>query len=397
MTFSASWRLADTDSREGIDALSAELADGPLAQQTSLLQDPRWLCALADEPVKSVRAYVCRSGNALVGYAGFLVHPSALRLAIGELTLFSRSVRRLWSFAAPVFAATFGAEETRDAVAALLHQLRRDLAPDEVVFLESVAQGTASMDLLKEWEAEPHGFHVLQYGELYQHHSALLGDSFDAYLKQLGSRTRSDLRSTRKKFVARVDSRYRTQCFRASGDVPEFVRDAIAVSQKTYQYHLLGAGLRVREALEQRYTATAQQGWFRSYILYVKEKPVAFQVGHLYGGRYHAQEIGYDPEWARQHVGIFLHTEIVAELSASGESVRWFDFGIGDSQHKQRMSTHAILGGYYYLIPDTWRGSLMANAMRATNSASGAIGAALERVGLRHKTRQFLRKLGAAR
>jgi CelD/BcsL family acetyltransferase involved in cellulose biosynthesis len=253
------------------------------------------------------------------------------------------------------------------------------------------------MDLLKQWETERHEFHVLQNGQLYQHCSARLGDSFDAYLKQLGSRTRSDLRSTRKKFIADVNDRYRTRCFRAPDEVPDFVVDAIAVSQKTYQYELLGSGLRDREALERRYRATALHGWFRSYILYVEEKPVAFQAGHVYRGRYHAQEIGYDPEWARQHVGIFLHTEIVADLAASGEAVTWFDFGIGTSQHKQRLSTDSTLGGYFYLIPDTWRGSLMANSLRATNSASAVVGAVLERFGLRQKARQLLRKLGAAR
>jgi CelD/BcsL family acetyltransferase involved in cellulose biosynthesis len=179
--------------------------------------------------------------------------------------------------------------------------------------------------------------------------------------------------------------------------VPDFVNDAIAVSRKTYQYALLDSGLQDREALERTYRATANQGWFRSYILYAEEKPVAFQVGHVYRGRYHAQDIGYDPEWARHHVGIFLHTEIVTDLAAPGEAVTCFDFGIGDTRHKQRLSTDSVTGGYFYLIPDTWRGSLMAHSMRVTNSASAAIGAVLDRFGLRQKTRQLLRRLGAAK
>ena len=49
--------------------------------------------------------------------------------------------------------------------------------------------------------------------------------------------------------------------------------------QKTYQYDLLGAGLRDHDSLTKRYRATADLGWFRSYILYVDDKPVAFQAG----------------------------------------------------------------------------------------------------------------------
>jgi hypothetical protein len=397
MKYSASWHIVDTSSRQGIDALSGELERGPLAQQMSLLQDPRWLSALAGGPDKSVRAYVWREQDALVGYTGFLVHPSAVRNAIGEFTLFSRPVRRLWGLATPIVAANLGGDEVRNAIVALLRQLRRDLAPNEVIFLESVVQGTASMDLLKGWETERHEFHVLQNGNLYQHRSAQLGDSFDAYLKQLGSGTRADLRSTRKKFIAHVNGRYRTRCFREPGEVPDFVNDAMAVSQSTYQYKLLDSGLQDREGLERTYRATANQGWFRSYILYVEGKPIAFQVGHVYRGRYHAQDIGYDPDWARQHVGIFLHTELVTDLAASGEAVACFDFGIGDTRHKQRLSTDSVTGGYFYLIPDTWRGSLMANSMRATNAASAAVGAVLERFGLRQKARQLLRRLGAAK
>ena len=77
--------------------------------------------------------------------------------------------------------------------------------------------------------------------------------------------------------------------------------------------------------------------------------------------------------------------------------MKWFDFGIGDTQHKQRLSTGTNAGGYFYLIPDTFRGNLVTSSLRMTNSASAAIGALLERFGLRDKARKLLRRLGAAR
>lgn len=397
MTFSASWCRAETASRAAIDALADELARSPLARQASLLQDPRWLSALAEGPEKGVRVYVWRSGGALLGYAGFLVHPSAVRLALGELTLLARRVRRLSAFTTPLIPDNLPAGDAREALAALLEQMSRDLAPGEVIFLESVISDTPFRELLARPRSERSGFFVLQNGKLYQHCAAALGNSLDAYLKQLSARTRADLRSTRKKFAAHVHERHSTHCFRTPDEVAEFVADAITVSEKTYQYRLLDSGLQDREALERAYRATADLGWFRSYVLYVEGRPVAFQVGHVYGGRYHAQEIGYDPEWARHHAGIFLHTEIIADLCTSGTDVQWFDFGIGDSQHKQRLSTDSVTGGYFYLIPGTWRGSILANSMRASNAASAAVGTALERLGLRQRTRQLLRKIGAAR
>ncbi len=393
----ATWRRAVTTTREEVDSLAAELEQSPLASRMSLLDDPRWLAARADTADKLIRIYTLRSGAGLVGCVGFLVHPSAVQIALGELALFSRPVRRLWGLAMPIVAAGLVPGTEQSVIGALLEQIRRDLEPGEVIFLEAVVQGTASMELLGNPNGRLHGFHVLQNGKLYQHRSARLGDSFDAYLTRLGAKTRADLRSTRKKFISHVKAHYRTRCFRTADEVADFVTDAMAVSRKTYQVRQLDAGLQDRDALVRRYQATAPLGWFRSYILYAENAPIAFQVGHLYHGRYHAQEIGYDPEWARQHVGIFLHTEVIADLAACGEKVEWFDFGIGDTQHKQRLSTETVTGGYFYLIPDTRRGSAMAATLRASNAASSAVGAALDRFGLRARTRKLLRRLGAAR
>ena len=55
---------------------------------------------------------------------------------------------------------------------------------------------------------------------------------------------------------------------------------------------------------------------------------------------------GYDPEWARHHVGIFLHSDIVIDLAASGGAVTEFDFGNGDNLHKERLSTGSRREGY---------------------------------------------------
>ena len=147
MVGDSNWCLADTATQDDVDALSAELARGPLAPRISLLQDPRWLSALVDDSTKSVRAYVWRCGDAIVGYAGFLVHPSALRVAFGELTLLSIPVRHLRSFAAPVVATGSDADDERHALDALFRQMRQDLAADEVIFVESALADSTIMKL----------------------------------------------------------------------------------------------------------------------------------------------------------------------------------------------------------------------------------------------------------
>ncbi len=126
-------------------------------------------------------------------------------------------------------------------------------------------------------------------------------------------------------------------------------------------------------------------------------KPVAFQVGCAYQRRYHAQEIGYDPERARHHVGIFLYIEIITDLAASNGDITEFDFGNGDNLHKQRLSTGSRLQGCFYLIPTGFKNYLMVNSTRATHKISSVLGAILGRFGIRREVRDLVRQLGVKR
>ena len=394
MTSHASWLSVDPAVPGAVERLCADLASSPLALRANLFNDPRWVAALANDDEKSARIYVLREQDRLAGLATFLVHPSTIRLALGELTIFSRPVRRLNAFAVPLVHANGDRQAEIASLGDLLARMRSDLNRDEVIFLESVAEGTAMFDLISKAPALPGGFHALQYGKLYRHRFATVTDSFEAYLSQLEAKTRSDLRTNRKRFIAHVRQKYRTRCFRADSEVPEFLEVATELSRRTYQYRLLGSGLRDREALERCYLAACKLGWFRSYVLYADEKAIAFQVGYVYHGRFHSWEIGYDPEWARHHVGIFLHSEIISDLAASNGAISEFDFGNGDSLYKKRLSTGSRLEGYFYLIPSDVKGSLMVASMRMTNKVSGAIGDLLGRFGIRKKTRDLLRRLG---
>lgn len=397
MANQTSWHKIELTSADRINQVCAALESGPLAGRATLLNDPRWIAWRADNEAKSGRVYARHEHGALAGLATFLMHPSALPLALGEVTFFSHPVRRLYGFAVPL--ADGGGDRDREiaSLTELLASIRADLDNDEVVFLESVTEGTAMFELISGATRPVGGFHVFQNGSLYQHRYAVVPDSFENYLKHLGGRTRADLRTNRKRFIAHVERNYRTRCFRSNADVPEFLADAMEVSRSTHQYRLLGAGLREREALEPCYLGMASLGWFRSYVLYAKERPVAFQVGCVYRGRYYAQEIGYDPEWARHHVGIFLHTEIIADLAASNGEIREFDFGNGDTLHKQRLSTSSHLEGYFYLIPTGFKNYVMVNSMRATHQISSALGSIFGRFGMRRKARDLLRKLGFSR
>jgi len=392
------WRRADL-SRVGVpEEVGNALDRSALGRRATLFHDPRWLTANASVESRCVVLYSAWDGGEIVGLATFLLHRSAVPLSLGDLTLYAHRVERFNALAAPIVDG--GGDHAREAllIESLLRRLREDLGPRQVVFLESVIEGSPLYAALNGGRVPgPRLFHALPNGPLYSHRVAKIPESFDAYLAQLGARSRADLRTNRKRFISGAGKTYRTRCFHTQGDVADFVADACAVSRKTYQYRLLAAGLRDPEGLERCYGMTAGLGWFRSYVLYVDDAPIAFQAGHVYAGCYFAQEIGYDPEWAPHHVGIFLHTEIVAHLATLGGAVTGFDFGNGDNLHKQRLSTDGYREGYYYLIPADLPGSVLAYSMKAVGKVSSTLGAILDRLGLRKKARDLLRRLGFSR
>ena len=393
---SEEWQRLHSPTPEEVGAVCRALAESALAERIDLPGDPRWIADQVDSDSKGLVLYTL-GGNRLTGLASFLVHPSRLRLALGELTFFSWRIRRLTAFAPPIVDAGGNRGEEIRLLASLLARLSADIAPGEAIFFEGVPEDTAFFRILHTSAVRRSGFHALQFGGVFHHRTATVPGGYDDYLKQLGAGTRSDLRSTHKKFHADTGKAGRIRCFRHPSEVGEFLSDAMAVSRKTYQYQLLSGGLRDRDKLERRFRSTADLGWFRSYVLYAGEEPIAFQVGHVYRGNFHAQEIGYDPNWAKYHVGIVLHTKILMDLSDSESGVTMFDFGNDDSLHKERLSTDSRREGYYYLIPATLGGTIMAKSMHATNTASAALGAILGRLGIRKRVRNFLRRLGLYR
>lgn len=362
--------------------------------EMSLDQDPRWLETLVNGSDKYLKKFVLEESGQPTGLAAFLVHPSALRISLSDWTFFSRFIKRYTMFAPPLLDPCINLEESK-YLQSLFERLYRQLGSNEAIFLQSVNIDSPLSQLLsKESPLQKH-FHIFEYGERYAHRFINFTGDYDHYLKQLSSNSRSDLKRTRKRFLTEIKT-YETKCFRSPNEISTFLDAAMSVSAHTYQYKLLHGGLRDRTFLEKKLNTTAELGWFRSYILFANKQPIAFQVGHLYKGCYHAQEIGYLPDWSKLQVGIFLHTEIIRDLLSTPDEVKRFDFGNDDNLHKQRLSNTATNECYVYLVPRNWRNNLTVFTMLIVNRLSITIGRFLEKNNLRKRIRKILWKLGGA-
>src|SRR4051794_17571693 len=234
-------------------------------------------------------------------------------------------------------------------------------------------------------------FEMLYLGKPYAHHFARLPSSFDAYLKQLGTRSRKSLQYSRNLLKRECEGNVEAVCFDTVESVERFLDGAVEISKKTYQWRLLGLGLRNRERSADIFRFAAERGWLRCYILYCKSLPVAFMVGYQYADRFFYIDVGYNPEWAKFSVGSVLQWEVMEDLYRRGPTPALFDFSTGYGPHKSRFGKETREEVNVLLLPKTPGNRMLVAAWRSMNIISDSVVNALDDLGLKRSLKKAIR------
>ncbi|UQA62095.1 GNAT family N-acetyltransferase [Polyangium aurulentum] len=220
-----------------------------------------------------------------------------------------------------------------------------------------------------------------------------LPETFDGYVKSLGSRGRRMIRSAVKKLEGDNDGSLRVERCTRHEDLPRFFEAIEHISQRSWQGTKLGRVLRA-DTHGDRIRAYVDRGWLRGHVLRIGEAPVAFVLGVQAYGTYLYDEPGYDPAWAPEQPGVILLARILQDLCAEN-GARHFDFGEGDALYKRILSS----GMHDEVRLDLVRKSVYAGAARfihRTSSDAGRLAReALDKLGLRDEVRRLLRRGGA--
>ena len=376
------WHLAEVSDENldlsGFDSIPLEL-------------DPHWLRSRVDGADKDIRFFLLGDQQRPCGYAPFFVHRSELSYCLGETTVFSIHVLRYAMQGAPLC-------ENAALLPRLFTPLREAIGKRGVVFFEGVPAHSPLDELFTTPDSPVCDlFHVVPYGPAYTRRLIELpvGAQFEDYLQTLGSKTREDVRRTRKYFRVKAGCSVTVVRYTEPARIDELAAALAQISRKTYQYHLLGLGFDNTAELAARLVETAARGWLRAYILRIGNTPVAFGLGYCFGDTYYGHHVGYDPAISKLQPGIYLHTEVMADLLAHG--IRHFDFLPGDSLYKQRMSNRVREERHYYLIPRGWPGTGYAQMLLAVNSLSETIGRWLAKSGLKGRLRRIIRIIAVKR
>ncbi len=279
-----------------------------------------------------------------------------------------------------------------------LWTLRRRLVRRRLPLEEALGGGVPALPALGEGE---HGYLVTALpaamcAELTAGHGALtpfvrqryrrsyarLDLDFETYLAGFSAKSRSTCRRKLKKLAERSGGTLDVRCYSDEEEIGRFYARARAVSARTYQERLLGAGLPEGEEALAGMRALARAGRARAWLLFLDGAPVAYLWAPAEGSTLIYAHLGYDPDFAELSPGTVLQLEAMRQLMAE-KSFRLFDFTEGEGQHKRQFATDGIDCVDLLLVRPT-AGNLLAGYVlggfdRAVALAKRALGAAAAR------------------
>jgi CelD/BcsL family acetyltransferase involved in cellulose biosynthesis len=176
--------------------------------------------------------------------------------------------------------------------------------------------------------------------------------------------------------------------FSTPKEVERLFTDVLCVARKTYQWGL-GVGFQGSEENRQRLMLEARNGWFRGYVVYVKEEPVAFWICTVYKGTGYLDYTGYDPDFGKYEVGTALLFRVIDEMCK--ENIKQLDFGVGSAFYKERLADSSFEEGTMCAFAFSLRGVLLNALKLLTQFPVELMRNLLLRLGLEQKVKKLWR------
>jgi CelD/BcsL family acetyltransferase involved in cellulose biosynthesis len=159
------------------------------------------------------------------------------------------------------------------------------------------------------------------------------------FLRSLSKSTRNSTKRYRKKVERDLGDRLQLRRFDKESDLERIFSDTDPVARQTYQR---GLGVALENTPQQRTVIEVglRRGWFRTYVLYLDERPIAFWPGYAYRGTFFIGTPGYDPEFGEYRIGMYLLGRMIDEFCGD-PTVQAVDFGFGDAEYKRRFGSES--------------------------------------------------------
>jgi hypothetical protein len=283
-----------------------------------------------------------------------------------------------------------------DAAALVVDDLLRRLESGraQVVLLRHLAVGSAlhqAATTLPRYLQRQHASHCHLHWELDLPHS------LEAFLASRSRSTRRSLTRCRNRLRRDFGDGLAIRVFDDPEELDRMLADMDAIAARSWQGPL---GVAFRDTPQNRRRARfgLEHGWYRAYVLYIDGRPVAFEQGYAYRGRFIIGRPGYDPAFASHEPGTFLLLSVIEDLCAD-PAVSVLDYGVGDADYKSRFANRSTEAEDVLLFAPSASGGLL-NLMHAVTLRTAAgTERLLRRTGLyeplKRRWRKRLRRLAA--
>jgi CelD/BcsL family acetyltransferase involved in cellulose biosynthesis len=195
--------------------------------------------------------------------------------------------------------------------------------------------------------------------------------NFEDFLARLSRSRRKSIARGARRLEREYGDRLAVRRYTDPADLDEYFRAVEAVAVKTYQ-RALGVAFGDTPAHRARTLFCMERGWYRGYVLLLDGRPVAFEHGALYEGRFHSGRPGYDPALAHLGIGTFLFVRALEDLCADPEAAV-FDYGFGDADYKRAFGSRCRREGSVVVYAPTVRAQSI-NLLRSTLLATTTAG-----------------------
>jgi CelD/BcsL family acetyltransferase involved in cellulose biosynthesis len=239
---------------------------------------------------------------------------------------------------------------------------------------------------------------ALRYGILpaYRRYYLDIDGSYESYLCKFSSKTRQTWRRKMAKLERASGGRVCWRAFTRADQMSEFHRLASQVAKTTYQEKLYNSGILDTPAFRDQLERNAKADLVRGYVLFLGQRPIAYNYCYAVDDVLVSCKIGYDSEFAHLSPGTVLFNLILETLFGS-DRFRQFDFGRGEFAYKEHYATtqRRCVDAFYF--PRTAQSLAFASAHFGTALLSRSVSRSLAAIGIKDAVKRGLGNFAARR
>jgi CelD/BcsL family acetyltransferase involved in cellulose biosynthesis len=206
----------------------------------------------------------------------------------------------------------------------------------------------------------------------------LVPGSYEQTIAGFSKKHRYNMRRADRLLVERFGGHVCLRIFAQKQELDEFIPQASRITAQSY-HGGLGVGFVDNAVTRALVSAEARAGRLRCYWLEAEGKPIAHQVGCLYGDTYHLLATSFLPQYRELSPGHVLLVRVIEDLCGVG--MRWIDYGFGDADYKRIYGTESWSEQTVRLYGRTARATLAWTLDVATTRGAAGGRAAAKRLG----------------